>query len=241
MERAIRLIVLGRDMIGSQTRVNEPGRETRFELPIACAEIGPPQLREIGRLHADMVVVSQEMLATNPRAVVELARDMPLLETVGTVCRACPLRHATTGSGAADGCDGRSLQSCQLVASPFEVLCWNTVSRRSSLEVFETALERTAERRRFVDPAALDEREASERETQGVTLLEELTARECAIVAGICRGLSNKEIGHQLGISTNTVGNQISAILERMDGRSRIDIVLAFATIRERVDRLAKR
>ena len=47
----------------------------------------------------------------------------------------------------------------------------------------------------------------------GSTLLEHLTQRQFEIALGVARGLTNKDIGRELGISHFTVRNHLSQIL----------------------------
>jgi DNA-binding NarL/FixJ family response regulator len=49
-----------------------------------------------------------------------------------------------------------------------------------------------------------------------------LTEREVHILAGIARGLSNKEIAHRLGLREKTVRNYVSTILEKLGLSSRV-------------------
>ncbi len=53
-----------------------------------------------------------------------------------------------------------------------------------------------------------------------------ITPREQAILASLCRGLSNKEIARELGISPNTVRNQLQRLQERLHARNRVQLAL---------------
>jgi len=56
-----------------------------------------------------------------------------------------------------------------------------------------------------------------------------LTAREKQILESIARGLQNKEIAQELGISLATVRNHVHNILEKLDVHSKLEAVsLAF-------------
>lgn len=72
------------------------------------------------------------------------------------------------------------------------------------------------------------EREILER--GGSTELEDLskyriTERESEVVKYICKGMTNKEIAWELKISVNTVNNHVANIFEKMEVRSRIDLI----------------
>ena len=53
-----------------------------------------------------------------------------------------------------------------------------------------------------------------------------LTAREREVITWVAKGASNKEIAEQLVISENTVKNHISNILNRLQLRDRVQIVI---------------
>ena len=52
-----------------------------------------------------------------------------------------------------------------------------------------------------------------------------LTARELDVLRLVARGLSNKEIGADLGITTHTVKYHLAAVLEKLGVRSRTEAV----------------
>jgi len=56
--------------------------------------------------------------------------------------------------------------------------------------------------------------------------MEKITSREQAILASLCRGLSNKEIAREVGISPNTVRNQLQRLQERFNARNRVQLAL---------------
>jgi len=67
-------------------------------------------------------------------------------------------------------------------------------------------------------------------ERTGGTELEDLsryriTERESEVVKYICKGMTNKEIAWELKISVNTVNNHVANIFEKMDVRSRIELI----------------
>ena len=52
-----------------------------------------------------------------------------------------------------------------------------------------------------------------------------ITEREFEVIKLIRRGMTNKEIGFELGISVNTVNNHIANIFQKTGVRSRIDLL----------------
>lgn len=53
-----------------------------------------------------------------------------------------------------------------------------------------------------------------------------ITTREQMILSCLCRGLSNKEIAREAGISPNTVRNQLQKLQERFNARNRVQLAL---------------
>jgi DNA-binding NarL/FixJ family response regulator len=54
-----------------------------------------------------------------------------------------------------------------------------------------------------------------------------LTTREIQLLNELAKGKTNKEVAETLGLSAKTVGNYVSAILVKLDARSRTDAVTA--------------
>ena len=52
-----------------------------------------------------------------------------------------------------------------------------------------------------------------------------ISEREFTVVQLICEGLTNKEIAQELSISVNTVNNHVANIFNKLDVRSRIDLL----------------
>lgn len=64
-------------------------------------------------------------------------------------------------------------------------------------------------------------------ETDGTERLDQkLTARQVEVLAELCAGRSNREIGDYLGMSENTVRVHVSAIFRELGVRSRTEAVL---------------
>lgn len=68
--------------------------------------------------------------------------------------------------------------------------------------------------------------QAPEDTNLAVALADQLTRREMEVVMAVSRGLSNREIGDQLGLSEKTVKNHISDILSKLGLARRAQIVV---------------
>ncbi len=55
-----------------------------------------------------------------------------------------------------------------------------------------------------------------------------LSPAEAAAVAGVARGLSNKEIADELGKATGTVKNQLVSVYRKLGVNSRIRLMMLF-------------
>ena len=53
-----------------------------------------------------------------------------------------------------------------------------------------------------------------------------ITARERELLSCLCQGLSNKEIGREMGLSPNTVRNYLQRLQERFEIRNRVQLAL---------------
>jgi DNA-binding NarL/FixJ family response regulator len=56
--------------------------------------------------------------------------------------------------------------------------------------------------------------------------LKDLTARQREVLGLICRGLTDREIATELGLSANTVRNQVAAIYSKIDVHRRSAVVV---------------
>jgi DNA-binding NarL/FixJ family response regulator len=62
-----------------------------------------------------------------------------------------------------------------------------------------------------------------------------LTKREQEIVDLLLRGQSNKEIASQLGVSDQTIKNQLTTLYRKMDVSSRLELVVK--AVNQRISR----
>jgi DNA-binding NarL/FixJ family response regulator len=56
--------------------------------------------------------------------------------------------------------------------------------------------------------------------------VETLSRREKQIVDALLAGCTNKEIAHQLGVSDQTIKNQLTMLYKKMGVSSRLELVL---------------
>ena len=56
-------------------------------------------------------------------------------------------------------------------------------------------------------------------------IAERLTPRELEVLARMAAGLSNREIGADLGIEYTTVRGHVQSVLEKLGARSRFDAI----------------
>jgi two-component system nitrate/nitrite response regulator NarL len=60
--------------------------------------------------------------------------------------------------------------------------------------------------------------------------LTTLTERQREVVALVCEGLSNKTMGRRLGVTEGTVKTHLNVIYEKLDVRSRAELIIRFGT-----------
>jgi len=68
-----------------------------------------------------------------------------------------------------------------------------------------------------------------------------LTPKELQIIYYLLQGLTNKEIGRELGISEQTVKHYINSILKKIKKRNRVDIILSFHRFKNLIALILKR
>lgn len=73
----------------------------------------------------------------------------------------------------------------------------------------------------------IDRQEEQNRPTLDYESLQryKISEREFSVVKLICEGMTNKEIAQELSISVNTVNNHVANIFNKMEVRSRIDLL----------------
>lgn len=59
-----------------------------------------------------------------------------------------------------------------------------------------------------------------------VSSFAEFSARERDLLHGVGRGMSNREIATELGVSVQTVKNQLSALYDKVGVRNRVQLAI---------------
>lgn len=158
----------------------------------------------IRREHPDLVVVDLEIPGLNGFDLVECVRSTP--ETAG--CRVLavtshfdPITLGRLGSLRVHG----------------------FVEKDQSLDILEAAMIAVGQGGTYFTP--LFELRRQEFRQAAVDLRQILSSRECEILQGVASGLTCREIGESLGISTRTVENHRHRIIKKLDLRSGADLV----------------
>ncbi len=99
--------------------------------------------------------------------------------------------------------------------------------KNSDIEEVVAAVECVAEGGDYFSPELLESLAESMRSSQSsLSNQEALSAREAEILIGICRGLSNQEIGDELFISKRTVDKHRANIMEKTGCKNTANLVI---------------
>lgn len=94
------------------------------------------------------------------------------------------------------------------------------IPKTIAVDEMRVAVRRILDGEVYAPTHAIDEPNSPER------LDQKLTARQVEVLAELCAGRSNREIGDYLGMSENTVRVHVSAIFRELGVRSRTEAVL---------------
>jgi LuxR family maltose regulon positive regulatory protein len=78
---------------------------------------------------------------------------------------------------------------------------------------------------RLLDKAERSLRLVSQPQGSRLVIVEELTAREAAVLSLLPTGLSTREIGHELGVSRNTVKTHSKNLYRKLGATGRREAV----------------
>jgi DNA-binding NarL/FixJ family response regulator len=121
------------------------------------------------------------------------------------------------------------------VREAFEAGACGYLTKSSASEEIETAVREVLQGRFYVSPAVT--RAVIVDEPSRVVPLpgppkdsgEPLTARELSIVQLVGRGLRNKEIAHQLGVTVATVRTHLNKVYDKLGSANRVELALLAA------------
>lgn len=179
-----------------------------FKLMLAKLWDAPPRVVEASSAEAGIAAAGQQEFD-----LIFLDLGLPGLEGIDGLRafrRTCPTTCLVVWS-AVDG--------AEVVRQALLYGAQGYIPKSVSAEVMEDALHQILGGRVYV-PANLAAADGGER------LDDLLTTRQVEVLAELCAGRANREIGDQLGMSDNTVRAHVSAIFRQLGVRSRTEAVL---------------
>lgn len=128
-------------------------------------------------------------------------------------------------------------RDARVVLDAIEAGAVGFISKEDPGDVLEFALETIAAGGVYLPSALLSGTRPAPAPGSGLQRIEDafpaLTARQAEVLAALLRGLSNKHIARQLGISDQTVKSHVAVILRELGVRSRLEAV--YVAARQRV------
>lgn len=179
--------------------------DSRFRVVARCAD-GEQCLRAIHDLAPDLALIDLAMPGMNGLEVLDAAARKRL-----------PVRIAilTATRNAAD------------VARAYRAGAWGILLKDAAPGEILAALAEIAAGRRALPMALVENAFAEERVEQARPgPLDALTARERQVMDLVGRGLSNRAIAEQLGLSEGTIKNHLHSIFEKLGVANRTELAL---------------
>jgi DNA-binding NarL/FixJ family response regulator len=128
------------------------------------------------------------------------------------------------------------------VRGAFDAGAYAYLSKTSATEEIEIAVREVLKGRFYVSPevtrglvGTMQESPAERRESRPVLSGEGLTPRELDVVRLVGKGLGNKEIARELGVSVTTVRTHLSRVYDKLGPGSRLELALYAANAGEAV------
>jgi DNA-binding NarL/FixJ family response regulator len=103
--------------------------------------------------------------------------------------------------------------------------CLGVAPKTCSVDALGTAVRSVATGERYLHPRALSALLQSRYATDANRSVRSLSPRELAVLACVAEGMTNGEIGTQLGIAPDTVKTHIARVLEKLGARDRTHAV----------------
>lgn len=175
--------------------------EDDFEV-VGEASNGEEAVAEARRLEPDVVLMDLLMPVMNGVEAIRLIRaELPDVEVVALT----------------------SVLEDRLVVDAVEAGAMGYLLKETSPEVLFEAIRAAARGEVRLDPRA---RKRLLREVRTPDMRESLTVRETETLRLLARGLANREIAAELGVSEMTVKTHVSSVLSKLDLRSRTQAAL---------------
>jgi len=105
------------------------------------------------------------------------------------------------------------------------------VLKRMDLDVVSDAVRAAASGRFVLDPRASAALEAGRSGTTDLSRLDRLSPQERRVLALIAKGLTNRQIAHELALAEKTVKNYVSTVLRKLEMTRRSEAAAFRATI----------
>jgi DNA-binding NarL/FixJ family response regulator len=172
---------------------------------VATARSGREALMRVAEALPDLVISDIRMPGMDGYALARQLRSSPRTDLI-------PIVFLTAKDETADRIEGFRSGVDAYLTKPFEP--------DELLAVVSNILDRI--QRTHAEIARLVG--AQQQTAKAATLEDTLTDAEERIAAAVARGLANKEIASEFGISVRTVENHISHILSKMNFGNRVDI-----------------
>lgn len=172
-----------------------------------CGTVDDP--RRLGRVYAELrpdVVVIEITMGGRGSALAEVAalvagepnaRVLVLTSDLGPVVVEAALEHGCTG----------------------------VVPKTCSVDALGSAVRTVARGERHLHPRAIAALLQSRYPNEANRAARALSPRELSVLAGVAEGLTNAEIGAELGIAADTVKTHVARVLEKLGARDRTQAV----------------
>jgi DNA-binding NarL/FixJ family response regulator len=112
-----------------------------------------------------------------------------------------------------------------VVEAALEHGCIGVAPKTCSVDALGTAVRTVARGERYLHPRAIAALLQSRYSSEAKGASRALSPRELSVLACVAEGLTNNEIGTELGIAADTVKTHIARVLEKLGARDRTQAV----------------
>jgi two-component system NarL family response regulator len=112
-----------------------------------------------------------------------------------------------------------------LVEASLEHGCTGVVPKTCSVDALGTAVRTVARGERYLHPRAIAALLQSRYSLEATRTARALSPRELSVLACVAEGMTNGEIGAELGIAADTVKTHVARVLEKLGARDRTQAV----------------